>query len=78
MRFVSLHTLSQIAERDPRTLAADLERLGIKPDAELEQRKRTLPLFAYDRLETLAKLLKDDWERDTANKLKELNDYVRN
>jgi hypothetical protein len=72
-RYVSLNTLSQIAEQDPRTLAADLERLGIKPDAELEQRKRTIPLFAYDRLEILARLLKD-----AANKQKELTNYARN
>jgi hypothetical protein len=64
-RYVSLHTLSQIAERDPRTIEAALERLGVQPDAKLEQRKRSQPLFDCDRVEMLAKLLKESWERNS-------------
>jgi hypothetical protein len=64
--FISLHGLSKIAKKDPRKIAADLLRLGITPDAELQQENRApQPLFDCDRVEALAKLLTESWKRNT-------------
>jgi len=60
-------TANQIAEdlrKDPRTVALELHRAGIQPDAELVRGKRTMPIYDREKIkQALAKSLQEAAER---------------
>jgi hypothetical protein len=60
-------TANQIAEdlrKDPRTVALELHRAGIQPDAELVRGKRTMPIYDREKIkQALAKSLEEAAER---------------
>ena len=60
-------TANQIAEdlrKDPRTVALELHRAGIRPDAELVRGKRTMPIYDREKIkQALAKSLQEAAEK---------------
>ena len=60
-------TANQIAEdlrKDPRTVALELHRAGIQPDAELVRGKRTMPIYDREKIrQALARSLQESAER---------------